>query len=85
MHALEMSPLPQKISRRKGGASEGYPTSGGGGGERGEAGAAEGAPSQAPVHATALCTLLHASPFAAGFMHRCAPLAHSWPGEAELH
>ena len=77
MHALEMSPRPQKISRKKGGASIGDPASGGGGGEREGAGAAEEVPSQAPVQATALWPLLQASPLAAGFMHRCAPLAHS--------
>ena len=42
--------------------------------------AAAGRASQAPVHEPAPCALLHAWPPADGFMQRCAPFAHSWPG-----
>ena len=42
--------------------------------------AAAGRASQAPVHELAPCALLHAWPPADGFMQRCAPFAHSWPG-----
>ena len=42
--------------------------------------AAVGPASQAHVHEQAPCALLQASPFANGFMQRCAPFAQSWPG-----
>ena len=86
MQADVNDPAPQKSSRKTRPSRKGCGAESRGSGGSGDTPWKPGpcAEDSQKVHLRAPWGLLQASPEAVGFMHRCAPLAHSCPGETEL-